>query len=116
MDQSEFLTYVDIRLQKIHRIHHRKIKLVVVNELYEYVIQNKWFVKKHTKFYKTIRYKLQEIKTDLDTANNKKELYDIFDVDKYIKIFDTGLVIHFCSPYYRKTNIYILFVGLEWGK
>jgi len=89
MSQLEFLTYVDIRLQKIYRSHHRKIKLATANELYEYVIQNKWFIKKHTEFYKTIKNKLYEIKTDLDTAINKKELYDIFDVDKYIKIFDT---------------------------
>jgi len=88
MDHSNFITYVNIRLQKIQNTPKREVKLVIVNELYEYIIENKWFLQKHFEFYKIIKNKLYDIKNSLDVAHNTIELYDIFDVDKYIEILD----------------------------
>jgi len=79
----DVISYVQKTLKDIDYALSKKEKCRVCKDMYDYIIVNKWFLLKNTKFFKTCKSKLQELKYQVTPP-----FYNLFDVDKYIEIFD----------------------------
>jgi len=75
--------YVGNALKEIKYAYYKKEKCRLTKNIFDYLIVNKWFLKKNTKFFEKCIWKLHDLKSQVTPS-----YYNLFEIDKYIEIFE----------------------------